>query len=98
VIRDESWFHYFDLETKQESMKWHHTTSPKKTKMKTMPSVHKTLKSTFWDAEGYMLVDFFPQVENINAACYLQMCLKLHHALHDKHPGKKMIILQHDNT
>jgi hypothetical protein len=26
VMRDESWFHYFDLETKQESMKWHHTT------------------------------------------------------------------------
>lgn len=45
-----------------------------------------------------MLVDFFPQVECYNATYYLQMRQKPHHALHDKHPGKKMTILQHDNT
>jgi hypothetical protein len=29
VTGDESWSHHFDTETKQQSMKWHHT-SPKK--------------------------------------------------------------------
>jgi hypothetical protein len=31
VTGDESWFHYFNPETRRQSMEWHHdTTSPKK--------------------------------------------------------------------
>jgi len=51
-----------------------------------------------WELPFGMLVDFLPQVECCNATCYQQMCQKFHHAPYDKQPGKKMTILQHDNT
>jgi hypothetical protein len=37
VTGDESWFHNFSPETKQQSMEWHHLDSPTKKKPKTMP-------------------------------------------------------------
>ena len=48
VTCGERWFHHFDLETKQENMECRHT-SRKKTKMKTIPSSHKTIGTAFWD-------------------------------------------------
>ena len=35
VTGDESWFHYFEPETKRQSMEWHHLHSPAKKKVKT---------------------------------------------------------------
>jgi hypothetical protein len=38
VTGDESWFHHFEPETKQQSMEWHHLHSPPKKKAETVPS------------------------------------------------------------
>jgi hypothetical protein len=92
VTGDESWFHHFAPETKRQSMD-----SPTKNKPKTMPSAQKIMGTIFWDAESYILIEFLETGKNINAARYVQTLLKLHRALRDKRPGRK-VILQHDNA
>ena len=59
VIGDESWFHHFEPETKQQSMEWHHLHSPSKKKAKTVPSAVKVMGTVFWDAEGLILAKFW---------------------------------------
>ncbi|KAJ9598788.1 hypothetical protein L9F63_026674, partial [Diploptera punctata] len=60
-------------------------------------SVAKVMGSVFWDAQGCILVEFLEPGQTINAARYIQTLVKLRRALHDKCPGRK-IILQHDNA
>ncbi|PNF19097.1 hypothetical protein B7P43_G10549 [Cryptotermes secundus] len=52
VTGDDSWFHHFELETKWQSMEWHHLHSPSKKKAKAVPSAAEVMGTVFWDAEG----------------------------------------------
>ena len=51
----------------------------------------------FWDAEGLILAEFLERGQTITAARYVQTLHKLRRALHDKRPGRNIIIL-HDNA
>ena len=62
-----------------------------------MPSTKKIMGTVFWDAEWCILIEFLEPGKTINAARYVQTLLKLRHALHDKRPGRK-VILQHDSA
>jgi len=97
VTGDESWFHHFDPEMKRQSMEWHHFDSPTEKKPKAMPSAKKVMGTVFWDAERCILIEFLEPGKTINAAHYVQTLLKLHCALCNKCPGRK-VILQHDNA
>jgi hypothetical protein len=74
-------------------------TNKKETKdnTKTMPSAKNIMGTIFWDAEQCILIEYLEPGKTINAACYVQTLLKLHHALHDKCPRRK-VILQDDNV
>jgi hypothetical protein len=69
-------------------MEWHHTTSPKKKKMKTVLLFNKVMGTDFWDSEGCILVDFLEKGYVINAACCVQTLNKLCQVLHEKCPKK----------
>jgi histone-lysine N-methyltransferase SETMAR len=84
--------------TRSDFMKWHHTTSPKKRKQKTVPSASKVMGAVFWDSEGCKLVDFLGKGDTISAARYVQKLKKLRRALREKCPKKKTVILQHENA
>jgi len=43
------------------------------------------------------VIEFLEPGKTRNAARYVQALLKLHHALRNKHPSRK-VILQHDNA
>jgi hypothetical protein len=86
VTGDESWFHHFDPETKRHNMEWHHLTSPKKKKTKTVPSAGKVMGTVFWESEECILVDFLEKGKTINAARYVQTLNKLRCALREKRP------------
>ena len=58
VTGDETWVHFFEPESKRQSMEWHHTTSPTRKKFKSSPSVGKVMASVFWDEKGVILLDF----------------------------------------
>jgi hypothetical protein len=62
-----------------------------------MPSAHKTIGTVVWDAEECTLVRFLSQEGTVSDARYLQV-LQIYHAIRDKCPGMKRIILQHDNA
>ena len=62
-----------------------------------MPSAAKVMGTVFWDAEGLILVEFLERGQIITAARYVQTLHKLRRALHDKRPGRNIIIL-HDKA
>ena len=89
MTADESWFHYFDAETKRQSTEWDHLDSQTKKKPKTMQSAKKIVGTVFWDAEDCILIEFLEPRKTINAARYVQTLLKLRRELRDKRPGKR---------
>ncbi|PNF43978.1 hypothetical protein B7P43_G00906 [Cryptotermes secundus] len=48
VTGDESWFHHFEPETKQQSMEWHHLHSPSKKEGKD--------SAIIWEGDGHSLL------------------------------------------
>ena len=52
ITVDETWLHHYDPETKQQSMQWRHSGSPRPKKFKTQQSAGKVMAMVFWDKEG----------------------------------------------
>jgi len=51
-----------------------------------------------WGAEGFISVALVPQGEIITAARYLQALQNLRPTLHDRRPGKREMIMQHEKA
>ncbi|GFV46433.1 histone-lysine N-methyltransferase SETMAR [Trichonephila clavipes] len=49
VTSDETWVYHHTPESKQQSMQWRHSYSPKAKKCKTSISAEKIMASVFWD-------------------------------------------------
>lgn len=100
VTGDETWVRHVTPESKQQSMEWRHTDSPKKKKFKTSMSAQKILCTVFWDRKGVLLVEFLPRGETINAARYCETLKKLRRAIQNKRRGmlSQGIVLLHDNA
>jgi hypothetical protein len=59
VTGDETWVSHITPESKQQSLHWKHTGSPKrKTFMQTI-STRKIVCTVFWDRQGVLLVENF---------------------------------------
>ncbi|GFR20425.1 HTH_48 domain-containing protein [Trichonephila clavata] len=72
VTGDETWVAYVTPESKQRSMEWRHSSSPKRVKFKQTISARKIMCTVFWDRKGVLLVEFLPRNETINAASYCE--------------------------
>jgi hypothetical protein len=73
IVRgDETWIYQFEPETKRQSMEWHHTTSPRKKKVKAVPSAGKIMATVFEDCEGVILIDVLPSGQTINSDVYVE--------------------------
>ena len=74
VIMDETWLYHYDPETKQQSMEWRHSGSPRPKKSRVQKSAGKVLASIFWDQDGILLSDIFQRVKlstrSINHLCW----------------------------
>ena len=96
---DETWLYHYDPETKQQSMEWWHSGSPRPPQK--IPSTKFRWKSSrldFWDQEGILLIDYLPKGQTINAEYYSSLFVQLKDILKDKHRGKftKGVLLFHD--
>ena len=49
VTMYETWLYHYDPETKQQSMEWRHSGSPRPKKFRVQKSAGKVLASIFWD-------------------------------------------------
>ncbi|GFW49431.1 mariner Mos1 transposase [Trichonephila clavipes] len=77
ITGDETWVSHITPESKQQSMKWRHTSSPVKIKAKQTQSKRKVMATVFWDRCSVLLVDFMPQGTTINSGAYCATLLKL---------------------
>jgi len=55
---DETWLCHYDPETKQQSMEWWHSGSPRPKKIQVQKSAGKVLASIFWDQDGILLNEY----------------------------------------
>jgi len=100
VTGDETFVFYHTSESKQQSLQWRHTHSPRTKKFKTSISVKKIKASVFWDRKGILLVDLhLPSGATINAAAYCDTLTRVRLAIPKKWRGmlSRGVCLLHDN-
>jgi len=100
VTKDETWLYHYNPETKQQSMEWRHSGSPRSKKFRFKKYAGKVLASTFWDQDGILLIDCLPKGQTINTEYYLSLLVQLKDILKEKRHGKvtKGVLFLHDNT
>jgi len=87
VTMDEAWLYHYDPETKQQSMEWRHSGSPRPKKFWVQKSSGKVLASIFWDQDGILLIDYLPKGQTINAEFYLSLLVQLNDILKENAAG-----------
>lgn len=100
VTGDESWFHYFEPESKRQSSMWMAGDEPSPVKARVAPSAGKQMATVFWDKEGILLIEWLPRGATINSNYYIEILHKLREAIKQKRRGKlsRGILLQQDNA
>ena len=97
---DETWLYHSNPETKQQSMEWPHSGSPRPKKFRVQKSAGKILTSIFWDQDGILLIDYILKGQTINAEYYLSLLVQIKDILKEKRRGKviKRVSFLHDNA
>ena len=70
ITTDESWFHYYDPETKQQSSQWKNCNSPPPKKAKITKSLGKNMFILFMDRKGMLLTHAVPRGQTVNSEYY----------------------------
>jgi len=84
VTVDKTWLHYFDPESKAQSMAWKH--APRK--LCVIASDCIVMSAVFWDSEGILLIDYLEHSRTITGTYYTDLIRKYRVALKEKRRGK----------
>jgi len=100
VTMDKTWLYHYELGTKQQSMEWQHSGSPRPKNFRVQKSAGKLLASIFWDQDGILLIDYLPKGQTINAEYYSSLLVQLKDILKEKRRGNitKGVLFLHDNV
>lgn len=100
VTGDETWVYHYDPETKQQSMQWVATGTRPPVKAKVVKSAGKVMLTLFFDASGWIHVDWLPPKTTINAQYYCKVLSELRESIKNKRRGKltRGVLLLHDNA
>jgi len=100
VTGDETWVFHITLQSKQQSLHWKLTGSPKRKKFKQTFSTRNIMCTVLSDRQGVLLVEFLPQGTTINSAVYCETLKKLRRAIQNKRRRMLIaaILLLHDNA
>jgi hypothetical protein len=63
----ESWLYHYNAETKQQSIEWRDSGSPRPKKYRGQKSAGKFLTLVFWDQDVILRIDYLPKGQTINA-------------------------------
>jgi len=96
MTMDETWLDHYDPETKQHSMEWRHSGSPRPKKFRVQKSAGKVLASIFWNQDGILLTDYLPKSQTINAEYYISLLVQLKEQRHSK--VTKAVLFLHNNA
>ena len=81
---DKTWLYHYDPETKQQSVEWRHSSSPRPKKFQVQKSAGKVLALIFWDKDCILLIDYLPKDQTINTECYSSLLVQLKDVLKKK--------------
>jgi len=100
---DETWLYHYDPETKQQSVEWRHSGSPRLApkKFRVQKSAEKFLASIlFGDQDSILLIDYLPKFQTINTEYYSYLLVQLKDILKEKRHGKitSGVLFLHDNA
>lgn len=100
VTGDESWFRFYEPETRRESREWRHPGDPPPRHVRTQQSAMKRMATVFWDNEGIILLKWLPPGTTINSQYYCQILVELKEAIKSERRGKwtRGVLLQQDNA
>jgi len=79
VTIDETWLYRYDAETKQQSMEWRHSVSPRPApKNSECNNLLEKFSPRFcWDQHGIFPIDYLPKGQTINAEYYSSLLVQL---------------------
>jgi len=97
VIMEETWLYHYEPESKQQSMEWRHSGSPRPKQFRVQKSAGKVFASIFWDQDGILLIDYLPKDQTVNAEYYSSLSMQLKDILKEKFRGKftKAVLFLH---
>ena len=101
VTGDETWVHHYDPDSKRQSMKWRHPSSPVQKKFKRQPSAKKIMLTLLWDMHGPILLHFQAHGQTVNSANYSAMLrnkLKPEICKKRREMLSKKVLLHHNNA
>jgi len=75
--QDETWLYHYDQETKQQSIEWRHSGSPRPKRFRVQKYPGKVLASIFGDQDGILLIDYLPKGRTISAEYYSSLLVQL---------------------
>lgn len=87
VTMDETWIHHYTPQSKQQASYWVYPIGPceRRTKIPlTQTSAGKVLTSVFWDANGFLIIDYLKHGRTINADYYIALLDRLDAILREK--------------
>ena len=61
VTMVETWLYHYDPETKQQSMEWRQSNSPRLKKFRVQKSAGRILASIFWDQDSILSINYTGQ-------------------------------------
>jgi len=88
VTMDETRLYHYDPETKQQSVEWRHSGSPRPKKLRVQKSAGQAVASIFWDQDGILHIDYLPKGQTVNAEYYSSLLVQLKDILKEKRRGK----------
>jgi len=96
----ETWLYHCDRDTKQQSMEWRHSGSPRSKNFRFKKSAGKFLASIFWDQDGVLLICYLPKGQTVNAEYYSSLLVQLKDILKEKRRCKiiKMVLFLQDSA
>jgi len=100
IACDETWVFMYDPETKQQSMQWKSTSSPRPKKARMRCSKFKAMLIVFFDILGIVMAEWVSSNQTVNHQYYFEVLTKLHERVRRKQPElwRNRWILHQDNV
>ena len=86
VTIDETWIHYYTLESKRQSSEWTGSGESRPKRAKTQQSAGKVMASVFWDTHGILFIDYLEKGKTINSDYYCALLDRLKKEITKKRP------------
>ncbi|KAI6647488.1 Histone-lysine N-methyltransferase SETMAR-like [Oopsacas minuta] len=81
VTGHETWFHYYEPESKTQLKQWKRRDEPVSIKVKAAKSAGKRMATVLWDKEGIIHRDWLPEKTTINSDYYVDELKELRQAI-----------------